>query len=62
LRVGEVAALRIADITAHERSALVRIREGKGLKAREVRSMQPHVARCDSIWTVAAPGPTRRCF
>jgi site-specific recombinase XerD len=36
LRVGEVAALRIADITAHERSGLVRIREGKGLKAREV--------------------------
>jgi integrase len=29
LRVGEVAALRIADITAHERSGLVRIREGK---------------------------------
>jgi site-specific recombinase XerD len=36
LRVGEVAALRIADITAHERSGLVRICEGKGLKAREV--------------------------
>jgi integrase/recombinase XerD len=36
LRVSEVAALRIADITARERSGLVRIREGKGLKAREV--------------------------
>ena len=36
LRVGEVAALRIADVTARERSGLVRIREGKGLKAREV--------------------------
>lgn len=36
LRVAEVAALRIADITVHERSGLVRIREGKGLKAREV--------------------------
>jgi len=36
LRVGEVAALRIADIIARERSGLVRIREGKGLKAREV--------------------------
>ena len=36
LRVGEVAALRIADITAHERWGLLRIREGKGLKAREV--------------------------
>jgi integrase/recombinase XerC len=36
LRVGEVAALLIADITARERSGLVRVREGKGLKAREV--------------------------
>jgi site-specific recombinase XerD len=36
LRVSEVAALRIADITARERSGVVRIREGKGLKAREV--------------------------
>jgi site-specific recombinase XerD len=36
LRVSEVATLRIADITARERSGLVRIREGKGLKAREV--------------------------
>ena len=36
LRVGEVAALRIADITIHDRSGSVRIRLGKGLKAREV--------------------------
>jgi site-specific recombinase XerD len=36
LRVGEVAALRIGDITLHERSGSVRIRAGKGLKAREV--------------------------
>jgi integrase len=36
LRVGEMAALRVADITAHERSGLVRIGQGKGLKAREV--------------------------
>ena len=36
LRVGEVAALRIADITMSDRSGSVRIRHGKGLKAREV--------------------------
>lgn len=36
LRVGEVATLRIADITLGERSGSVRIRHGKGLKARDV--------------------------
>jgi site-specific recombinase XerD len=36
LRVGEVAALRVADLTLGERSGSVRIRHGKGLKAREV--------------------------
>ena len=36
LRVGEVAALRVADITLSDRSGNVRIRHGKGLKAREV--------------------------
>jgi integrase/recombinase XerC len=36
LRVGEVAALQIADIALHDRSGSVRIRHGKGLKAREV--------------------------
>ena len=36
LRVGEAAALRIGDVTLHERSGSVRIRAGKGLKAREV--------------------------
>lgn len=35
LRIGEVAALRIADITMNDRSGSVRIRHGKGLKARE---------------------------
>src|SRR5271166_3468262 len=34
LRVGEVAALRVADITLSDRSGTVRIRHGKGLKAR----------------------------
>ncbi|MGH8254903.1 MAG: tyrosine-type recombinase/integrase [Steroidobacteraceae bacterium] len=36
LRVGEVAALRVEDVTLHERSGSVRIRAGKGMKAREV--------------------------
>jgi integrase/recombinase XerC len=36
LRVGEVAALQIGDITMNDRSGSVRIRQGKGLKAREV--------------------------
>jgi len=36
LRVGEVAALRVADITMSDRSGTVRIRHGKGLKAREI--------------------------
>ena len=35
LRVGEVAALRITDITMNDRSGCVRVRHGKGLKARE---------------------------
>lgn len=36
LRVGEVAALRVGDITMSDRSGSVRIRHGKGLKAREI--------------------------
>ncbi|MDQ2762643.1 MAG: tyrosine-type recombinase/integrase, partial [Pseudomonadota bacterium] len=36
LRVGEVAALKVADITTNDRSGSVRIRQGKGLKARDV--------------------------
>lgn len=36
LRVGEVAALSIADVRIRERSGLVRIRQGKGRKEREV--------------------------
>ena len=36
LRVGEVATLQVADITMNDRSGSVRIRQGKGLKAREV--------------------------
>ncbi|MCD6033230.1 MAG: integrase family protein [Thermomicrobiales bacterium] len=36
LRVGEVAALRIGDLTLHDRSGCVHVRHGKGLKDREV--------------------------
>ena len=36
LRVGEVATLRMADIIMSDRSGSVRVRHGKGLKAREV--------------------------
>lgn len=52
LRVGEVAALRIADVTLNNRSGSVRIRHGKGLKAREVplnatarRALKQHLDR-----------------
>jgi integrase len=36
LRVGEVASLRVADLTMNDRSGSVRIRSGKGHKAREI--------------------------
>ncbi|MGZ8803086.1 MAG: tyrosine-type recombinase/integrase, partial [Mycobacterium sp.] len=36
LRVGEVAALRRADITVRDRAGAVRVRHGKGLKEREI--------------------------
>ncbi|HYY29720.1 MAG TPA: tyrosine-type recombinase/integrase [Chthoniobacterales bacterium] len=36
LRVGEVAALSVADVRIRERSGIVRIRQGKGRKEREV--------------------------
>ena len=63
LRVSEVAALRIADITARERSGLVRIREGKGLKAREV-PLNATARRALRLYldTPAVPEPQSRCF
>lgn len=52
LRVGEVAALQVADITTNDRSGRVRIRHGKGLKTREVplnatvrRALKQHLER-----------------
>jgi site-specific recombinase XerD len=36
LRVGEVAALRQSDVVLRERAGTVRVRNGKGLKEREV--------------------------
>lgn len=61
LRVGEVAALRIADITMNDRSGSVRIRHGKGLKAREVplnatvrRALKQHLETHQTIGNDAA--------
>ena len=52
LRIGEVAALQIADITMNDRSGIVRVRHGKGLKAREAplnatarRALKQHLER-----------------
>lgn len=52
LRVGEVAALQVGDLTLGERSGVVRIRHGKGLKARDVplnatarRALRQHLDR-----------------
>src|SRR5262249_41669971 len=36
LRVGEAAALRVGDLDLRDRSGVVRVREGKGRKQREV--------------------------
>ncbi len=36
IRVGEVATLQLGDVTINDRSGSLRIRQGKGLKAREV--------------------------
>jgi len=53
LRVGEVAALQVGDATLGDRSGTVRIRHGKGLKARDVplnatarRALRQHLDRC----------------
>jgi len=63
LRVGEVAALRVADITMNDRSGSVRIRQGKGLKARDVplnatgrRALKQHLDQR------GAPGKTAALF
>ena len=37
IRVGEVATLQVGDVTLNDRSGSLRIRQGKGLKASEVR-------------------------
>jgi site-specific recombinase XerD len=36
IRVGELAMLRVGDVTVNDRSGGLRIRQGKGLQAREV--------------------------
>ena len=54
LRVGEVAALRVTDVVMSDRSGSVRIRHGKGLKAREIplnatvrRALRQYLEDCD---------------
>jgi integrase/recombinase XerC len=61
LRVGEVAALKVADITMSDRSGSVRIRQGKGLKAREVplnatgrRALKQHLEHRQALGKTAA--------
>jgi len=63
LRVGEVAALRVADVSMNDRSGNVRIRQGKGLKARDVplnatgrRALKQHLEQR------GAPGKTAALF
>jgi integrase/recombinase XerC len=55
LRVGEVAALRVTDVVMSDRSGSVRIRHGKGLKAREIplnatvrRALRQYLEECNS--------------
>jgi len=58
LRVGEVGALRVADITLSDRSGNVRIRHGKGLKAREV-PLNATARRALKRYLAARPAPAK---
>ena len=49
LRVGEVAALRIGDLTMHARSGVVRVRDGKGRKQRDV-PLNSHARRALQLY------------
>jgi site-specific recombinase XerD len=51
LRVGEVSALRLADIERRERTGNLRVRDGKGRREREVRSTLRRAAPCASTST-----------
>ena len=69
LRVGEVAALQVADITTNDRSGRVRIRHGKGLKTREVplnatvrRALKQHLERLRPAPGIAAEQPEAWSF
>ena len=61
LRVSEIAALQLADITMNDRSGSVRIRRTKGLKAREVplnaavrRALRQHLEARQALSKIAA--------
>jgi integrase/recombinase XerC len=47
--VGEVAALRIGDLTMHARSGVVRVRDGKGRKQRDV-PLNSHARRALQLY------------
>jgi site-specific recombinase XerD len=56
LRVGEVCQLRRADLDVHDRSGRVRVREGKGRKAREV-PLNSNVRRALRLYLADRPQP-----
>jgi site-specific recombinase XerD len=67
LRVGEIAALLMADISMSDRSGSVRIRHGKGLKARDVplnatarRALKQHLDHRGALGQDAALFVSRR--
>ena len=56
LRVGELCQLRRGDLDVHDRSGRVRVREGKGRKAREV-SLNSNARRALRLYLADRPEP-----
>ena len=70
IRVGEVATLQVGDVTINDRSGSLRVRQGKGLKAREVPlnatarravkaylDTRPAVAKAEPLFLSSRDGP-----
>ena len=70
IRVGEVATLQLGDVTLNDRSGSLRIRQGKGLKAREVPlnatarravkaylDIRPSVTKAEPLFLSSRDGP-----
>jgi integrase/recombinase XerC len=56
IRVGELAMLRVGDVIINDRSCSLRIRQGKGLKAREApRSRRPSNRLVDPAMMLGRP-------